>query len=157
MKILTLGTAILTVDVTETVTTWASPDQIIPKHIVPGAVLITVAQLPEDYQPNTYTYNGAFVRIPVVAVPPSLGEYISAMEEHYDTKAQERRYDNRLTCAIRAGYAGPFQAEGTAFAIWMDTCNALGYQIMAAVMTGARTPPTIGELISELPALMWPI
>ena len=82
-------------------------------------------------------------------------ELTAALEKHYDTKAQEKKYDNRMTCALRAGYAGPFQAEGAAFAVWMDTCNAYGYRVMEDVLTGTRTIPTPTELIAELPELTW--
>jgi hypothetical protein len=83
-------------------------------------------------------------------------EYITALEAHYDAKAREKRYDNRYTCALRAGYAGPFQAEGTAFAVWMDNCNALAYQILAEVLDNERETPTIDELIAEMPIMVWP-
>jgi len=82
--------------------------------------------------------------------------YTTALEAMYDTTAQSRKYDNRLTCALRAGYAGPFQAEGTAFAVWMDTCNAYAYQVMTEVLLATRPLPTVQELISELPELVWP-
>jgi hypothetical protein len=83
-------------------------------------------------------------------------ELTQALEAHYDAKAQERRYDNRLTCALRAGYAGPFQAEGQAFAVWMDTCNAYGYQVMRDILAKLQPVPTAEELIAELPTMVWP-
>lgn len=85
-----------------------------------------------------------------------IAELTASLEAHYDTTAQERRYDNRITCALRAGYAGPFQAEGQAFAVWMDTCNALAYQIMAECMAGTRPIPTVDELLAEMPELVLP-
>jgi hypothetical protein len=85
-----------------------------------------------------------------------IAELTSALESHYDAVAQERRYDNRLTCALRAGYVGPFQAEGQAFAVWMDTCNAYGYQVMQDVLAKLRPVPTAEELIAELPVMIWP-
>lgn len=77
------------------------------------------------------------------------------LELYYDTVAQQKRYDNRLTCALRAGYAGPFQADGTVFAIWMDTCNAYAYTVMSAVLAGKRPIPPAAGLISEFPAAPW--
>ena len=86
-----------------------------------------------------------------------LRAFTAALEQHYDAKACERHYDNRLTCALRAGYAGPFHAEGTAFAVWMDTCNAHAYTVLAQVEAGQRAMPTGPRaLIDELPALVWP-
>lgn len=84
-----------------------------------------------------------------------LKKFISAMESKYDAVAQEKHYDNRYTCALRAGYSGPFQAEGQSFASWMDACNAYGYQEMAKVIGGTRPMPTVEELLSELPATPW--
>ena len=86
-----------------------------------------------------------------------VAELTTALEAHYDAKAREKRYDNRLTCALRAGYAGPFQAEGIAFAQWMDNCNAYGYQVTTNCLAGTRTAPTEAELIAELPVMVWPV
>lgn len=82
--------------------------------------------------------------------------YTAAMDRLFDVTAQAKRYDNRVTCALRAGYPGPFQAEGLAFAQWMDECNALGYSILAEVKSGAREQPTVGEFIDLLPPMVWP-
>jgi len=85
-----------------------------------------------------------------------VADLTSDLERHYDAMAQARRYDNRFTCALRAGYVGPFQVEGIAFAQWMDTCNAYGYQVMADCLAGQRTIPTADQLIAELPPMVWP-
>lgn len=85
-----------------------------------------------------------------------VARYTHALERFYDSKAAERRYDSRLTCALRAGYAGPFYEEGAAFAVWMDNCNVYAYQVMAEVQDGSRPMPSEEELISELPELVWP-
>lgn len=86
----------------------------------------------------------------------TLQSFVGALESLYDTKAKERHYDNRFTCALRAGYAGPFQAEGIAFAVWMDTCNATGYTVLAEVQAGQRPVPTLEEFLALLPVLTWP-
>lgn len=85
-----------------------------------------------------------------------VARFISALEIHYDAAAQSRRYDNRLTCTLRAGFPGPFQSEGLAFATWMDQCNAYAYGQMALVQAGERAQPTPDELVAELPVLTWP-
>lgn len=82
---------------------------------------------------------------------------VAGMDSLFDTTAQARRYDNRITCALRAGYTGPFQAEGQAFATWMDTCNALGYTLLGEVQAGTRPmPATVSEALALLPAMVWP-
>lgn len=86
-----------------------------------------------------------------------VARFTAELEAHYDAKARERRYDTRYTCALRAGYAGPFQAEGAAFAQWMDACNAHAYTVLAQVQAGQRPMPASPQaLIDELPALVWP-
>ena len=97
----------------------------------------------------------------VPPVPPSLEEQIAvfdaALVAHLDATARQRSYDNRLTCALRAGYPGPFQAEGIAFAGWMDQCNALAYQLLAEVVAGTRPLPESPQaLIDLLPVMIWP-
>lgn len=93
--------------------------------------------------------------VPAVQVDP-VAVFTAALERYYDRVAQARRYDNRYTCALRAGYAGPFQAEGAAFAAWMDQCNAHAYGVMAAVQAGERAmPESPAALVAELPAPPW--
>ncbi|MDQ1835068.1 hypothetical protein [Massilia scottii] len=87
---------------------------------------------------------------------PTQAEYTAALETAYDVKAAERGYDSRLTCALRAGYAGPFQKEATVFAIWMDSCNAKAYGIMGQVLSGEMKYPTIAALLAMMPTMEWP-
>lgn len=108
-------------------------------------------------QPDTpigYVWTGsAFVEHP----DDTAKRYDAALTAHFDAKAQERRYDNRLTCALRAGFPGPFQAEGLAFAQWMDNCNAYAYTVMGQVLGGLRPMPTVEAFIEEMPDLIWPV
>lgn len=90
------------------------------------------------------------------AVAATIASFDAALTNHLDTTAQTKRYDNRTTCALRAGYAGPFQAEGQAFASWMDACNWQAYQILTGVQSGDLTMPTVEEFIADLPELVWP-
>lgn len=84
-----------------------------------------------------------------------LTKFIAAMEGHYDAVAQAKKYDNRLTCALRAGYAGPFQSDGIAFAQWMDACNAYGFTELAKIQAGERNAPSVEDWIAELPVAPW--
>ena len=95
------------------------------------------------------------IRNPPLTQEQLLQQFIAAMEYHYDLVAKRKQYDNRLTCALRAGYPGPFQAEGQAFAVWMDNCNLYGYEQMDRVLNGQRPMPTVSGLIAELPAAPW--
>lgn len=154
MNILVLNTAILAVDPQDNGDAWTTADQIIPKHVAEGATLVDVV-LPEDYAPGKYTYNGGFV--PVAPIPPSVEEFDKALTDHLDKTAQARKYDNRITCAVRAGYPGPFQAEGIAFAEWMDGCNKLAYQWQAEIEAGTKPVfASTSDFLNALPAMVWP-
>jgi len=85
-----------------------------------------------------------------------LRRYDEALTAHLDATAQSKRYADRITCAVRAGFPGPFQQEGIAFAQWMDSCNALGYQIMDEVQSGSRPLPSIEEFVGMMPPMDWP-
>lgn len=79
-----------------------------------------------------------------------------ALNLHLDSVAGQRRYDSRFTCALRAGFPGPFQAEGLAFAAFMDACNMVGYTMMKRAKAGEIPTPTEAELIAEMPTIDWP-
>ena len=82
--------------------------------------------------------------------------YTAALDAHYLEAAKSHGYDTQYTCALRAGYPGPFHNEGVAFATWMDNCNVYAYGVMSQVMTGAIQLPTMTEFIDGLPPLVWP-
>jgi len=86
-----------------------------------------------------------------------IAQYTAALDSMFDLRAKEKNYDNRITCALRAGYAGPFQAEGQAFAVWMDNCNALAYKILAAVEAGTQSLPTVSQFLAQMPSFSWPV
>lgn len=97
------------------------------------------------------------VYTPPPPVYPPVEDFTAAITAHLDATAQTRRYDDRITCMVRAGFAGPFQAEAQAFALWADSCNALAYQLLAEVEAGTRPmPTTTQELIDALPPMIWP-
>lgn len=84
-------------------------------------------------------------------------EFDTALTAHLDSVANQRRYDNRITCALRAGFAGVFQEEGKAFAEWMDACNIIAYTTLAEVKAKtAPVPESTEAFIAGLPKLVWP-
>ena len=91
---------------------------------------------------------------------PSLAEIEQALVTQFndflDSVAGERRYDNRWTCALRAGYPSAFQPEGLVYAAWMDTCNMVAYAVMADVKAGRRAVPASAELLAMMPQIQWP-
>lgn len=82
----------------------------------------------------------------------TIARYEAALDAHLDAVARQHRYDNRFTFALRAGFAGPYQAEGAAFALWMDTCNYQAFQLLESVLAGESSiPSSAEEFIAMLP------
>ncbi len=90
----------------------------------------------------------------LATLPPELD---AALAKHFDVVAGQKLYDNRVTCVMRAGYAGPYQAEATAFATWMDDCTASAYQQLQEY-EGHNKPArkAVQDIIATLPPMVWP-
>lgn len=113
--------------------------------------------LPAELSDELIASMGLVAIAPPAPPPPTVADFDAALTRHLDATAQARRYDNRITCALRAGYPGPFQAEGQAFALWMDACNLAAYTLLAEVQAGTRQlPETTQVLIEALPPMVWP-
>lgn len=79
------------------------------------------------------------------------------VQQHMDIVAQERNYDNIISCTTYATSQNPkFSAEGQAAVEWRDNVWVECYQILDDVKAGNRDIPTEEELIAELPTLTWP-
>lgn len=87
----------------------------------------------------------------------TIARYEAALDAHLDAAARAHRYDNRFTFALRAGFAGPYQAEGAAFAQWMDTCNQQAFQLLGLVLAGeVSMPASVEAFIATLPKFELP-
>lgn len=86
----------------------------------------------------------------------TIARYETALDAHLDAVAQFHRYRDRVTFALRAGYPGPWQAEGIAFGTWMDTCNQQALSLLNDVVAGRATLPTIQAFIADLPTFVKP-
>jgi hypothetical protein len=87
---------------------------------------------------------------------PSAKEYDDALIDLFDRTAQTKQYDNRITCAMRASYEGPYQAEGAAFGKWMDECYAKAYARQAQAARGESAYPAAADLVASMPSIDWP-
>lgn len=95
--------------------------------------------------------------VPPAPPAPTLADFDAALTAHLDSTAQQRKYDNRITCMVRAGFPGPFQVEGIAFATWCDNCNYAAYTLLSEVQAGTKPmPATPAAFIALLPTMVWP-
>lgn len=120
-----------------------------------------VVELPPAEINNVYVQQWTVVPLTSEELTLVLSEKIQAIDamltNHLDTVARTKKYDNRITCMVRAGFAGPFQAEGIAFATWCDSCNAMAYQLLQEIQAGTRAlPGDPRELLLLLPEMVWP-
>ena len=115
-------------------------------HLLPqGCVLLTLEEV-------------AILRAPI---PPTPQEQLKAIEQaiekHMDEVAQSKRYDNRDSCRLYAGYVNPFQDEAIAYGQWVASCWVASNTAQADIIAGLRNIPTPAEAVAELPVMVWPV
>lgn len=81
----------------------------------------------------------------------------NGVQNWMDSKVQERNYDNVHTCVGTYLYSPieKFRLEAEAVRDWVSYVWAKCYEILAQVEAGERDIPTLEEVISELPILVW--
>jgi hypothetical protein len=113
------------------------------------------------YQPTAILITDEEAAILTAPLPPTHQELLKsieqAIEKHLDEVAQSKKYDNRDSCRLYAGYVNPFQAEAIAFGQWVSACWVDSNQTQADIANGLRTIPTPEEYIAELPTMGWPV
>ena len=84
-------------------------------------------------------------------------EYELAVQRHMDEKVKEREYDSMISaCTYASSNNLKYGPEGQACLNWRDSVWDKCYEVLGEVDAGTRQPPTIDELIAELPTLTWP-
>ena len=87
-----------------------------------------------------------------------LQEAVMVVQNHLDITANTRGYDSILAACTYATSSVPkFAAEGQACVLWRDAVWASCYVILGEVQAGTRLPPTIPELLAQLPTMTWPV
>lgn len=89
--------------------------------------------------------------------PPTLEDYRIAIQAHVDATAQERQYDNGVSCASYVNSTvQQWAAEAAAFVAWRDAVWAHAFTELDKVLNEERPQPTVEEFLLELPAMQWP-
>jgi hypothetical protein len=96
--------------------------------------------------------------LPYVQTPEQIKmEIVNAVQNRLDTFAQTRNYDGILSaCTYATSTVPKFAADGQYAVNARDAAWATCYQIMTDVQAGTRPLPTVEQVLSELPALVWP-
>lgn len=101
--------------------------------------------------------NGKFVWREVEKTPEEIvKEYEDAVQSHLDATAQSKGYDNTYTClSYLSSTDETWQRESTVFNAWRDAVWRKCHEILDAVLAGEIQPPTVDELIAQLPKIEW--
>lgn len=82
--------------------------------------------------------------------------YENAVQAHLDATAQSRDYDNTYTCLSYLSSTDEiWRRESNAFNAWRDQVWRKCHEILNAVMAGKIEPPTVVELLAQLPVIDW--
>lgn len=107
-------------------------------------------------------YNGQWYLSGYCPAPPAptpeeiIRGYEDAVQAHLDATAQSRDYDNTYTClSYLSSTDEVWYRESHAFNAWRDQVWRKCHEILNAVMAGTLPPPTVEELIAQLPEIDW--
>lgn len=106
-----------------------------------------------------WTWNGTQYVPPPKPPEPALTEsdYAAAIQAHIDIVARSKSYADGFALASYVSSTIPaWAAEATTFVEWRDQVWVYAYTELAKVQSGQRPQPTIAELVSELPQIVWP-
>lgn len=83
-------------------------------------------------------------------------QFTKAVQKWMDTTVQKRGYDNIVSvCTYATSSDITFSAEGKAAKEWRDKVWRYCYDVVADIVSGKRSIPSISELLNELPKLEW--
>lgn len=83
-------------------------------------------------------------------------EFINAVQDHMDSIAQTRGYDDIFTaCTYATSTVERFVQEAQACVRFRDAVWSYCYEQLDKIMAGTRTMPSIIEFIEELPKMEW--
>lgn len=104
-------------------------------------------------------WNGSWYLPGMAPVPPEkevINVYENAVQAHLDATAQSRDYDNTYTClSYLSSTDETWNREANIFNAWRDAVWRKCHEVLNAVMAGEIAPPTVDELIAQLPTINW--
>lgn len=86
-------------------------------------------------------------------------EIVAMVQDIIDETAQQKRYDDGLSCVSYAGDPDEeFNADAVAFVAWRGRCWRTCYNILASVTAGTVAPEDVTDqyVIDRLPVMEWP-
>lgn len=88
---------------------------------------------------------------------PKEKDFAEAIQRHIDAAAQSRQYENGIALAsYDSSSIAEWAQEAQTFIEWRDSVWNYAFTELEKVKNNTRPYPTIDELISELPVIVWP-
>lgn len=115
-------------------------------------------QANSDYQDYlAWVADGNTPRAYVVPTPTQ-DDYKNAIQAFIDQTAVTKSYTDGVSCAsYKDSTVQAWAAEAAAFISWRDNVWTYAFNELEKVQSGARAPqPSIAEILSELPTIVWP-
>lgn len=104
-------------------------------------------------------YNGAWYAAgKAPAAPPEkiIKGYEEAVQSYLDATAQAKGYDSTYTClSYLSSTDETWHREANIFNAWRDSVWRKCHEVLNAVLAGELAPPTVEELIAQLPQIVW--
>lgn len=86
---------------------------------------------------------------------PTLAEYDAAMEDHLVQERVARGYTTREPTAYLTSGNARWAADARDWVAHVDAVMAAALDLINAVQSGQRTPPTLAEFRAGLPQIIW--
>ncbi|CAM5764363.1 hypothetical protein [Bosea minatitlanensis] len=110
-----------------------------------------------DWDAERWVVEPAGVQPDPEPAEPTLEAYRAGVQLKVDRTAQERNYENGLSCAsYTVSTNATWAAEAQNFVAWRDAVWTYAYAELAKVEAGERTQPTVTDFLAELPTIAWP-
>ena len=87
--------------------------------------------------------------------PPTLDEYDAAMEDNLVQERSARGYTTREPTAYLASGNARWASDARDWVAHVDAVMAYALELINAVQSGQRTPPTMAEFRAGLPQITW--
>ena len=95
-------------------------------------------------------------KVPAVPVAEIVKTYENAVQNYLDETAQAKGYDNTYTClSYLSSTDETWNREANIFNAWRDSVWRKCHEVLNAVLAGELAPPTVEELIAQLPTIEW--
>ena len=82
--------------------------------------------------------------------------YVDAVQSYLDATAQAKGYDSTYTClSYLSSTDETWNREANIFNAWRDTVWRKCHEVLNAVLAGELAPPTVDDLLAQLPKIEW--